>query len=311
MIHYGTGNVKREREKSLKTFSGSGVIDFSAVGEYAKGEVYGVTPKKELCDMFAPDDRYAYAVSPLIEVICQLRFPTILSIGTQEPASFQEAIRGDYPQYKARQDQPAPKITGLNTGNPVVEPQKPIVNYNFISEDNRWKVNLTPSFVALSTVGYTRWEEFAGRLDKVLAAFIPLYHPAFFERLGLRYINAFSRRRLNLEDSGWDELIQPAYLGLMAEGDVSEGDFTKCALDVEMKLEDACRLKLHAGLGLLGNGKQDPEVKFILDNDFSSGDKIPMEEVPRRLLTMHSYANQVFRGAITSQLHMAMGPTPI
>ena len=33
------------------------------------------------------------------EVICQLRFPTILTINNVEPADFQERIREDFPQY--------------------------------------------------------------------------------------------------------------------------------------------------------------------------------------------------------------------
>ena len=53
--------------------------------------------------LFAPYERYQYARAPLVEVICQLRFPTILSIGAKEPAEFQEAIRKDLPQYAARQ----------------------------------------------------------------------------------------------------------------------------------------------------------------------------------------------------------------
>ena len=41
--------------------------------------------------MISPDNRrYAYGKAQLIEVICQLRFPTILSIDTREPADFQE-----------------------------------------------------------------------------------------------------------------------------------------------------------------------------------------------------------------------------
>ena len=35
--------------------------------------------------LFADYQRYQYARSPLIEVICQLRFPTILTINTTEP----------------------------------------------------------------------------------------------------------------------------------------------------------------------------------------------------------------------------------
>ena len=54
--------------------------------------------------LFAQYERYQYARPPLVEVICQLRFPTILAIGAQEPAAFQEAVRRDFPQYAARQE---------------------------------------------------------------------------------------------------------------------------------------------------------------------------------------------------------------
>lgn len=261
--------------------------------------------------MFGSEDRYEYAASPLIEVICQLRFPAILSIGAQEPVAFQERIRGDYPRYAVHQDQPAPRVVNGNTANPTIEAQKPVTNYHFLTEDNRWKVNLTQGFIALSTLGYGRWEQFAGRLDRLLAEFIEIYHPAFFERIGLRYVNAVSRKRLNLEESDWADLIQPSYLGVMAEPDVEEKALTKCAVDVEMSLEGGYRLKQHAGLGLLGDGKRDPEVKFILDNDLSVAGNIQMADVPEKLLDMHTYADRLFRGAITSELHGAMGPTPI
>ena len=57
--------------------------------------------------LFAKYERCLYQRSPLIEVICQLRFPTILSIGSQEPAEFQEAIRHEFQQFVARQERPA------------------------------------------------------------------------------------------------------------------------------------------------------------------------------------------------------------
>ena len=43
--------------------------------------------------LFSDRPRQHYARSALREVICQLRFPTILSIAANEPAAFQEAIR--------------------------------------------------------------------------------------------------------------------------------------------------------------------------------------------------------------------------
>ena len=141
--------------------------------------------------LFAPYERYQYARAPLVEVICQLRFPTILSIGTKEPAEFQEAIRKDFPQYAARQEQLPPKV--VKKGNATaLEPQKPITNYNFISEDGRWKLNLTQGFIALSTLSYTRWEDFATRLDRPPG---PVY-PALPARLLRAHRPAVCQRRL-------------------------------------------------------------------------------------------------------------------
>ncbi len=250
--------------------------------------------------LFSHYDRYQYTMNPLVEVICQLRFPAILSIGTKAPADFQEAVRRDFPRYAAHQETPAP----------INEQGSAVTNYSFVSADGFWKLNLTSGFIALSTLRYQRWEDFAQRLDKALAAFIQIYQPAFFERIGLRYVNAFSRKALGLEGSPWGDLIQPAFLGVLAEPDVAEQSVNKCSLDVEMGLEN-CHLKLHAGPGLLGGGKQDSEVKFILDDDLSVVGNLSAAQVPQRLDTLHHNAVRLFRGALTSELHSAMGATPM
>lgn len=254
------------------------------------------------------DRRFLYARPPLVEVICQLRFPTILSIGTQEPVAFQELIRGEYPRYAAQTERVPPKVEGSS-----LQQQPPVINYNFISQDGKWKVNLTNSFIALSTQGYRQWEDFAQRLDFVLAGFIRTYQPSFFERIGLRYINAISRRILGLEDFLWDDLIQSAYLGILGEPDVNEATVAKCSLDVEMPLEEGCRMKLHSGPGMLKSTKQSGpgEARFILDGDFSSSGSLPADQIPNQLETLHSWATRMFQGAMTDQLHDAMGPTPL
>lgn len=261
----------------------------------------------------ANDQRYLYARPPLVEVICQLRFPTILSIGAKEPAEFQEAIRGEYPRYAARQEQPAPKVVGAGTPNPTVQQQPPVTNYHFVSQDGRWKVNLTNNFIALSTVGYRQWEDFAQRLDVILAQFIRIYQPAFFERIGLRYLNAFSRKAVGMEDLLWDDLIQSAYLGILGEPDVEESTVSKCSVDVNMALGGGCHLKLHAGPGMLKKGPQEvqSESRFILDGDFSAVGNLPADQIPSRLETLHGWAVRLFQGAITRELHDAMGPTPL
>lgn len=102
--------------------------------------------------LFSDRPRSRYENAPAHEVICQLRFPTILTINSVEPADFQEAIRAEFPQYARRQDVTPPKVTGLGGPNPKVEQQPPVTNYHFLSADGKWKLNLTENFIALSTL---------------------------------------------------------------------------------------------------------------------------------------------------------------
>ena len=239
------------------------------------------------------------------EVICQLRFPTILTINNVEPADFQERIREDFPQYARKQDVLPPQIVN---GKP--EPQPPVTNYHFLSQDGRWKLNLTKDFIALSTLSYPGWEEFARMLDKPLAAFIQLYKPAYFQRVGLRYLNLISRTALGLEDTPWRQLIAPAYLGVLAEADINEDKILSCGYDVQMKLDSSCAAKIHAGTGRLKvnnpNVPQDTEIKFILDMDLSMGGSTPCGLAAAALETLHGHSARVFEGAVTDTLRDAM-----
>lgn len=54
--------------------------------------------------MFSNERRCEYSNNQLAEVICQLRFPEILTIGTTVPADFQEAICMEFPQYAAKSE---------------------------------------------------------------------------------------------------------------------------------------------------------------------------------------------------------------
>lgn len=262
--------------------------------------------------LFGSNDRYRYTVSPLVEVICQLRFPQILSISAHEPADFQDTVRDAFPRYTLREERPAPKLVQpQNGGAPQVEQQRPIKNHNFISADGAWKLNLTSSFIALSTHAYTTWEDFAARLDRPLASFIELYRPAFFERAGLRYVNAFCRSAAGLGGTPWRELIEPPFLGILAASDVSDTDAARATTDSDLTLDGGIRLKLHTGPGLVnraGTKERDPEPRFILDADFSVSGSIPLPEVASKLEQMHTLSTRLIRAAVTDTLHEALGP---
>lgn len=261
--------------------------------------------------MFSDNDRCRYRSNQLADVICQLRFPEILTINANPPAAFQEEIREEYPMYLPKAEAPAPRLSGT-PGNLHLENQPASINYQFTSADGIWRVNLTSRFISLACNQYTSWEDFAKQLDGPLAAFIKLYKPAFFERIGLRYLNFISRKALNLEDVPFSELMQPAYLGLLAEEDVQEQFATRSSVDAEIKIRGGCHAKIHAGPGIVKrNGQTEKEVRFIFDQDLYMSGNIPVNYSAGALETLHSQAYPIFRGAITDMLHNAMDPEAI
>lgn len=262
--------------------------------------------------VYSDNARTRYGRAQLAEVICQLRFPPILSIGANAPVDFQDAVREMFPQYAARQEQQAPQVVGLGTPEAKLEPPKTITNYNFISADGKWKLNLTSTFISLSTVEYTDWESFGSRFDKPLAQFIQLYRPAYFERIGLRYMNMFSRKALDLEGTPWRELIAPHYLGVLADESIDEDKVKKCTADVELVLDSSCRAKIHAGPGMVKKNvpgaPQDPEPKFILDMDIFTGGQLDPRMAAGCMELLHGHSTPLFQGAITDTLHSALEP---
>jgi len=258
--------------------------------------------------MFSTEKRCIYKKNQLADVICQLRFPTILSIDAKPPAEFQDLIRDIFPQFQVRKEVTPPKVVG-NPGNFNIENQPPSTNYQFVSADGIWRVNLTTGFISLSCAKYTCWEDFAKMLDKPLAAFIQVYKPAYFERVGLRYLNFFSRNNLDLASVPYQKLFTPAYLGLLADGELDENTTSRCGVDAEFAIRGGCRAKIHAGPGLVKrNNQPDNEIKFILDQDLFMTGNVPVNYSAGALEALHSQAYPIFRGAITQMLHDALDP---
>ena len=250
-----------------------------------------------------------YDNAPAHEVICQLRFPTILSINSIEPAEFQDRIRSVLPQYAKREERPAPKL--IPGQPPQIQQGEALQNYHFLSADGKWKLNLTRDFIALSTLAYPGWTEFARMLDKPLAEFIRIYQPAYFQRIGLRYVNIFSRKKLGLEETPWTELFAPVYLGPMAEPDMAAGQVPAFSAEFTVKLDSSSVAKVKAGTGRLQarqGSPADSEEKYILDLDLSMGGKLPCTIAAGALETLHGHAGPLFEGALTEPLRRAMEP---
>ena len=172
-------------------------------------------------------------------------------------------------------------------------------------------LNLTRDFIALSTLAYPGWEDFARMLDKPLAEFIQVYQPAYFQRIGLRYVNIVSRKKLGLEGTPWSELFTPAYLGPLAEPDIAPEQVPAFSAEFSVKMDSSSTAKIKTGTGRLQarpGAPEDPEEKYILDLDLSMGGNLPCTFAAGALETLHGHAAPIFEGAVTDTLRQAMDP---
>lgn len=263
--------------------------------------------------LFHDGERVIYKNNPLIEVVCQLRFPTILSISATDPAAFQDKIRVAYPMYAAQSDS-----TSLGTDNPALgqtifpmfSNQNTTKNHSFVSADGQWKINLTNSFIALSSINYQRWEEFYARLLDVLEVFEEEYSPSFYSRIGLRYIDAFSKSKLNLEGTPWTDLISSKFLGPLSAEDVDENLVTNYGMDIETVLDNGVDfMKVHAGFGVSIDLPQ--EKQFIVDSDFYCPSQTEIMPAKEKINSLHDYSSKLMRGIVLPKLHDSMEPTSI
>jgi uncharacterized protein (TIGR04255 family) len=120
--------------------------------------------------------------APLIRVIAQVRFPTILSIEESNfVAAFQEEIRSKYPILQPGQTH------NVVIGSQGFETTAGMV-WRFIDKTEKWRISLTSSFVTLETTDYLSRTDFLKRFKEILVAINIHIKPQLLERLGLRYI---------------------------------------------------------------------------------------------------------------------------
>lgn len=127
--------------------------------------------------------------APLREVICQVRFPTILRIAHEEPVDFQERIRGRFPALDVEQN--VNVIVEADGAGREGAQQRVMVRpvYRFHDQDKVYMVTLNIDSYALSTENYSHWTGFSEALAYVADAFQAVYQIPYATRIGLRYVN--------------------------------------------------------------------------------------------------------------------------
>jgi uncharacterized protein (TIGR04255 family) len=259
-----------------------------------------------------PDSqRVEYANNTLVEVVCQLRFPTILRIESEKPTAFQERIRREYPLYaeKTTDSFPTPLPSGIpiEIGRLLHTPQ----SYEFADADQAWRISLTNEFVALTGTRYSRWEQFRERLTTILDALCAVYEPAHYSRVGLRYRNVITRSNLGLDPaSPWSDLLNEWAIGELSRSEVS-AEIQQSFREVVLRLgEFESLVRIQHGLA----GTEPPtadELSYIIDCDFFTPRKTEITDAHAVLNFLNQQSGRLFRWYIREPLHAAMEPNSI
>lgn len=198
----------------------------------------------------------------------------------------------------------------LSIPNQIVNPMTKISsnkNHEFISADGAWKINLTRTFMSITTSNYSTWEDFIEKFIGPLNALSNIYHPAFFTRVGLRYVDVFCRSRLGLEECEWSDLIQPYFLGLLGSSvskNVMENNGV-CEVECDDK---ASRIRISTNLV---NRLDNNEQCFLIDSDVYTNNRVSLGDIQNRLSYLHERSSRLVRFAIRDRLHEGMEPEEI
>jgi uncharacterized protein (TIGR04255 family) len=257
--------------------------------------------------IFPESDRTVYKVDTIAEVICQLQFPELLTIASEPPAAFQEAIRDEYPLYR-RQEGIAgpPEIAQILSQFQVAAPQA-AVHHHFSTADQQRTITLTAKFLAISERSYSEWANFRAEIVRSKKALEEIYGPSFYTRAGLRYQDVIDRKVLDLS-APWSDLLNPViagYLGVTAEG--LNQCVTETTADVVFADPDATDLLVRLQHGLAIHEADPGNLVYSIDADYYTERQLDGGSVLDLLDRFNAEAGNLFRWSISPLLHDALG----
>jgi uncharacterized protein (TIGR04255 family) len=258
---------------------------------------------------FPKTKRVLFQNNPLIEVVCQVRFPPVLQIAAEEPAAFQEKVRAKYPLYRRDEATQIPADFRHIVAQLRISSLSDQLIHVFLSEDQKRFISLGRESLALTDRRYSRWEEFRDEMAAALTALSELYTPPFYTRIGLRYRDVVDRKKLGLNGQPWDTLLCKPLVGLLGESAVSDR-IANFSSDVLVKLDEvkAGFIRMRHSLVSDQEGKTEG---FLFDADFFTQERSEPKDVGPTLDIFNRIAGNYFRWAITPKLRAALKPTDL
>ena len=263
---------------------------------------------------FPTSDREVYDVNPLNEVICQVRYPTILKVAAERPYEFQDAIRGAYPLYEEKTPslglppQLQEGIAQLMAALPLPVPPG-LREHHFFSEDRVRSISLTQEFIAVIDNNYTRWEDFRGSIKKAEETFHQIYQPTFYQRVGLRYVDVLVRGKFGMSGVPWSHLLNPSLIGMLGD-EALDGDIQELTTEVLLTVPDVKDgfVRIKHGLAIAQSSN---EQVYLIDSDFYTSRRTDSDGAFHDLDIFNRLGGYLFRWATTPRLRYALGGKPM
>jgi uncharacterized protein (TIGR04255 family) len=233
--------------------------------------------------------------APLREVICQVRFPTILGIAHKEPVEFQERVRTRFPILEIERAVVIEDKGEGDRGRVVVRPA-----YRFYDQNKTYMATLNVDSYAVSTKNYTHWPDFSDTLAYIAKSFQAVYEVSYATRIGLRYINILGTDSTGLES--FDDVLD------LLRGELTVMLRTDVILSPKMVMQrirattDEDQLTFRYGLIYEGSPV---EPKFVLDFDHYIEGEIGFDDLLPRCDRYHRLIYNAFRWCIADgKLHI-------
>jgi len=234
-----------------------------------------------------------YRNSPIVEAVCEFRFPPDSPWDLTIPGLVYERIKGTFPQKRSA----TAFGFDIRLGQGLVEQElERNPRMQFLREDGHALVQVGPNLLAVNHLKpYPGWEAFVPMVQQAYAAYVETAPPASIQRIGLRYINRIELPgpRVELEEY----LNFYPYLGADLPQDY--GEFNVGIQTAFNGLRDGLRMVL-AGAEA---GSVDA-VPFVLDMDYflAKPGAISMDEAFSWINEAHDRLEQIFEGCISDKL---------
>lgn len=246
-------------------------------------------------------DRKVFANNPLVEVVCEVRFPTILRIESEIPSDFQERVRRRFPKF-SRQTSPSMPELPVEVAD-ALSGVIPKPELTFSDPDGQHGITLTSERLSVASQAYVSWDLFKSDVDLAIDSLVSVYEPIYFERIGLRYVNLIDRSKLGIQQEPWAELLNPMVAGELLQNGWAD-NIVGVRKSVQARFPDTGDLvQFQHGLGIIGDSK----LSYILDFDYSCSDRTEISNVNGIIERLHGYSGSAFQWAITDKLQVALG----